>query len=279
MYIEIQTTNNKCRFCGGGLGYFEEKRNTRTFRRKYFSDLPIILDSKEFFRTCCIDCFYKKFKRYPKSPNAINNDFHFLLEIPLDVIDKEKKRRFSITKEKMIKRYGNKDGTERWNNYCEKQSYSNSFEYKNKRYGWSEEEFNLYNKSRAITLKNLIKKYGDKDGIKRYNEYCEKQSKNGNTLEYFQEVYGLSEGKERYEKVCKMKSITPENMKRLYGDKWKEKYFKWLFSERTVKYYSQVSQKVFNKIVDVFNLNKETVFYHDNNSEKCFIDKIGRAHV
>ena len=43
----------------------------------------------------------------------------------------------TVTKEKMIKKYGISEGTEKWNSYCKKQADSNKFEYKHEKY-WKE---------------------------------------------------------------------------------------------------------------------------------------------
>lgn len=53
------------------------------------------------------------------------------------------------TLENMIRKYGERDGLVRWEAYKHKQSYSNSFEYKRDKYGWTESQFNEYNKKRG----------------------------------------------------------------------------------------------------------------------------------
>ena len=45
------------------------------------------------------------------------------------------------------------------------------------------------NAKKALTLSNLIKKYGEEEGILRYNKYCEKL-RGKRTLEYFIDKYG-----------------------------------------------------------------------------------------
>lgn len=107
--------------------------------------------------------------------------------------------------EKYQLRYGIDEGTERFNSYCKKQGESNTFEYKHKKYGWDEDDFAKYNKSRAITLENMIKKYGKEEGRKKYNDYCKKQSYVGCKKEYFIEKYGKEEGLERYVSMLEKK--------------------------------------------------------------------------
>ena len=95
--------------------------------------------------------------------------------------------------------FGEEEGLKKWNHYCELQSKSNKFEYKKEKYGWTEEDFNNFNKTRAITLENQIAKYGEEEGTKRFNDYCEKQVYAGNKLEYFIEKLGEIEGRKKYE--------------------------------------------------------------------------------
>lgn len=102
------------------------------------------------------------------------------------------------TLDKMIKKYGIEDGTSRWNIYCNRQKETNTLTYKREKYGWTDEEFDEYNKKRSVTLENQIALYGVEQGTIRYNEYVEKQRYSGCSLEYFKEKYGIDDGKKRY---------------------------------------------------------------------------------
>jgi hypothetical protein len=55
----------------------------------------------------------------------------------------------AITLENMIKKYGDIEGEIKWQEYKDKQAYSNSFEYKRDKYGWGYDEWITYNKSRG----------------------------------------------------------------------------------------------------------------------------------
>lgn len=83
-----------------------------------------------------------------------------------------------------------------------KQAVSNSFEYKQIKHGWTEEQYNEYNKSRASTEENFIARHGVEEGTKLWKEYCERQSYT-TTLEYFIEQYGEEEGRKKYEEFDK----------------------------------------------------------------------------
>ena len=66
----------------------------------------------------------------------------------------------TVTLEKLIITYGINEGKIRWEIYKQKQAYTNSFEYKNKKYGMTEEQFKNYNKNRSSTLELMCKRYG-----------------------------------------------------------------------------------------------------------------------
>lgn len=155
------------------------------------------------------------------------------------------------TKEHWILMFGEKVGLEKWNNYCKLQSISNTYEYKKEKYGWSKEDFDDYNKSRAITLENQIAKYGKEKGTKRFNEYCDKQSYAGCKLEYFIEKYGENEGKIKYYEMVIHKAITLDNMIRIYGEmEGKIRYEKYINTSHC--FYSKISKELFDEISDQF---------------------------
>ncbi len=113
----------------------------------------------------------------------------------------------AVTKKGLIKKYGDEEGIKRWNSYCSKQAESNTFEYKNKKYGMSKEEFDEYNKSRAVTYDNLVKRHGKEKGEEIWNNYCERQAYT-NTKDHLGD---------RYEDINKLKKINLENMIRIHG--------------------------------------------------------------
>lgn len=151
------------------------------------------------------------------------------------------------TKEHWILMFGEKVGLEKWNNYCKLQSKTNTYEYKKEKFGWTKDDFDNYNKSRAVTLDNLTKKYGKKEAEKRFKSYCEKQSYVGCKLEYFIEKYGENEGKVKYYEMLKHKAITLDNMIRIYGEtEDKIKYENYIKLQRN--FYSKISKELFDKI-------------------------------
>jgi len=142
--------------------------------------------------------------------------------------------------------YGRK-GYEYWDLYRKRQAYTNTFEYKKKKYNWSEEDFKKYNQSRAATIENYIKRHGEIEGARLWDIYLKRQAYT-NTFEYYIEKFNGDKIKAKYEfnKYNKSKAITYKNLMIKYNDE--DKVLKILENKYCSQYYSLVSQKLFNKI-------------------------------
>lgn len=161
------------------------------------------------------------------------------------VLSSEYQKNKSNTEENFIKKYGLKLGKEKWNSYCEKHKIKNTFEYKNEKFGWTKEDFDHYNKSRSVTLENLIVRHGEIKGRELWTSYRERQSYT-KSQSYIVEKYGQDE----WERLCKVKSHTYESfLERNCGN-----------IERAVEQYNEycksVSKRMISsKIADQFFLN------------------------
>lgn len=113
----------------------------------------------------------------------------------------------AVTLENMILKYGEDEGHVRWQLYKERQAYSNSYEYKKEKHGWTREQFDEYNSSRAQTLEKMIARYGEEDGSKKWLDYCERQAYT-NTEQYFIEKHGRQKGIEKYLQINKEKAVS-----------------------------------------------------------------------
>lgn len=102
------------------------------------------------------------------------------------------------TLDNYIKLHGPVEGQRLWDEYKAKQAHSNTFEYKQEKHGWTEDQFNEYNLSRASTKENFIARHGEDEGTRRWKEYCDRQAYT-TTLEYFIEKYGEEEGRSKYD--------------------------------------------------------------------------------
>ena len=152
----------------------------------------------------------------------------------------------------MIKKYGISEGIQRWNSYCKKQADSNKFEYKHEKHGMTLEEYNEYNKSRAVTLDNMIKRYGVNEGLIHWNQYVERERYTC-TLPYYIEKYGEEIGKEKYDILINKRN--PAN--RLFGP-------------------SAISLEMFDKLIKNY---KNNIVYYDENEYSVHTNKLCLYHV
>jgi hypothetical protein len=87
----------------------------------------------------------------------------------------EYQSRRAITLENMIRKYGDVEGEIRWEQYKDKQAYTNSYEYKKEKYGWNYEQWDEYNRSRGIRGPNY--RYREKSTIPYYDRLVEQYGK------------------------------------------------------------------------------------------------------
>jgi len=120
--------------------------------------------------------------RLSRIPGTIEY-FTIFKKIPYDkaVIQRDEYNKRSVpTLKNMITKYGKDEGEKRWEIYRQKQAYTNSYEYKRDKHGWSMSEYENYNKSRGSVGESngnygtsyyevWVKKFG-KDEADRMNE-------------------------------------------------------------------------------------------------------------
>lgn len=104
------------------------------------------------------------------------------------------------TLEKFTVDYGPIWGPVRWQEYCDRQAYTNTLEYKANTYNMSESEFKNYNKSRASTKRNFIKRHGKFEGERLWNEYKDRQSYT-KSLQYQIDLHGEEEGRKKFAEI------------------------------------------------------------------------------
>ena len=98
-----------------------------------------------------------------------------------------------------IKKYGKENGTERYNTYIKKLSFTNSLVGFKERYGEEEGEryFKEVSEKKTVTLDNYTSKYGEVDGLNKYLESNYNKGKS-TRLEYFIDKYGENKGVELF---------------------------------------------------------------------------------
>lgn len=177
----------------------------------------------------------------------------------------------TASKQRWVDKYGQHQGLIKFNQYRERQAYTNSFQYKQKKLGWNKQQFNQYNKSRAVTLQNCIGRHGVKQGTKIFQQYCNKQAYAGVKLQYFIQKYGQQKGLQIYKQIGKQKAQTLQNMCRRYGNvngviKWQH-YLKHNGKGSFGK--SKISQQLFDSISNI--IGKQNVKYSNNQGEHYII--------
>ena len=165
---------------------------------------------------------------------------------------------------KLIFVHGIETGMEIFENYKNKQAYTNTFEYKQIKYGISKFQFDEYNKSRAITIDNLIKKHGNDEGTRKYISYCERQAFT-NSEEYL--------GKEKYKEVNRKKSHTLQTYVERYGElEGRSKLIEFYGKLSPNRSYSKISQECFDEVVLMLTEEEnEKTYYATKNKEYCLI--------
>lgn len=163
--------------------------------------------------------------------------------------------------------YGERLGEIKFKEVQTFQALSNSKEYK----GMTDEEFKRYNNSRAITLKNMIKKYGEEEGTKVFNEYREKQRYKKSKQRYIDE-FGEEHGLEIFKEINKKKVQNLENFQRKYGkEEGLRRYSHFLVSRRCP--FSKMASNLFRKTESSLNRNDVTYIYQPKTEEFSIYQK------
>lgn len=208
---ELEQLNTHCINCGKFLVY--DKGDIHFGKTKLSATGITFLSNSKYdgniYHLCrCQECVGKKFPdiyTHPLLSCKFSKAKQYAFNVPDGSFKKYVHERQSLTKDSMIKKYGEEKGLEKWNSYCQKQSITNTFEYKKEKYGMTEKEFKEYNKSRSSTKELFIKRHGEEVGTKMWEEYCERQ-RYTTSLEYFIKKYGENDGYEKYANFAKIRA-------------------------------------------------------------------------
>ena len=258
-----------CRFCGEkiiNLNFYI----TYNTKQKYIQlSVPYIycreIDHKKYYLSCCENCLLKHFKDNPPKAQKYyfmkaNKYGAYCFGYSYDEYKKICSMTVGVTEKSMIKKWGEELGIQKWNEYKRKQSVTNTFEYKKKKFNWNKEQFDEFNKSRAVTLKNLQNKYGKELGEIYFNDYVEKQ-KLTKSHEYMINKYG----EEKTKAINQSKGQTLSNYIKRLGKIEGLKQYEIMLSHHK-NYFSKISQKFFDEI-DKYISQKYTTYYATKNHE------------
>lgn len=241
-----------CRFCG-------RKVITPTAKISIYKDGAInlakpsvkyrIIEGKRYELSCCEKCLIDHFKDNPPKSSKYyymkaNRFGAYSFGYGYDEYKKITSMCLGVTKERMIKKYGEEEGLKRWKSYCDIHSYICSKQSYIDKYG-QEEGLNKYYNDRAMTKELCIKRHGKEDGIKMWNNYCEQQ-RYTNSLEYFIKKYGKEKGIKKYD-IFAQKRIEP------------------FLNQENSKSTSRVSQDLFKKLEKYLPPDDEIYFFDKNN--------------
>lgn len=160
-------------------------------------------------------------------------------------------RRKGITERNLINKHGEEEGRRRWKSYREKQAKSNTFEYKKEKYGWTREQFDEYNQSRSTTRENFIRRHGKDKGLKKWEEYRQRQHHTCSE-EYFIERYGPKRGRKKYRK---WRDKADKNFSKKYADGFYPRGVSKIANDFCWRLYSEIKDR-FKKIY-FGDLNRE----------------------
>lgn len=202
-----------CRICGKKIINSNSRLAFGQYSGEIFPCAPSvqyrIIDGNKYEISACGKCIEEHFKENPpKAPKyyymRANKFGAFAYNYSYDEYKKICSATVGVTEQSMIKKWGEEEGKRRWKEYCDKQALTNTFEYKKEMYGWDKKKFKEFNKSRAVTKDLCIKRHGEEEGLKIWEEYCQKQSYT-NSLEYFINKYGKDEGTKKFNDFCKLR--------------------------------------------------------------------------
>lgn len=259
----------KCRFCGAKIinsnfvicFNLKEKWIKLQTPQIYCREI----NGNKYYLSCCESCLLNHFQDCPPKGTKYyfmkaNKYGAYCYGYSYEEYKQICSMTVAVTEKAMIRKWGEELGIIKWKEYCNKQSIKNKYEYKKKHYNWTKEQFDEFNKSRAVTLKNLQNKYGDELGKKYFDDYVQKQ-RITKSKSYMINKYG----EEYANKINQSKANTLSNYIKKYGQTEGLKKYELMLSHHR-NYFSKMSQQFFNEI-DKYISKKYTTYYATKNQE------------
>ena len=273
IYSNYNIKHSPCKLCNSAIFYphtlisIDSSKTVKLLHANYSTYK--IFNNKKYQLEICYFCLSKEFPEIKlKSSNKLFNTCNKYVKFAFNVNDedyKNKRKDHGVTLTKLITKYGINRGTAKWEKYCSFQKEKNTFEYKKKEYNFTKSQFNEFNKSRGVTKNNLIKKYGDSDGLIKWNNYVERQ-RFTKSLDYYIHKYGDIDGPLKFNSVNLSKGLTLSNFINKYGEEIGTIKFK-EYLNHAVSPVSKVSQCFFKELDDILSPFNLKTYYFSKNTE------------
>ena len=175
---ENKIIRNKCRCCSQDIIYdntdikINKFKKIRILGKSYLTTKNI--DGIQYNLSVCQPCLLKYFPDTNVPVNIFNimcDQTKFAFNIPDEVYTRSRKK-YAMTLQHMIEKYGKEEGERIWKNYCEKQSRTKSWAYMVEKYG--EKKALEINRAKSQSLEAYIKRYGKEKGTDLYMDKVEK---------------------------------------------------------------------------------------------------------
>ena len=180
----------------------------------------------------------------------------------------KKKIKYTHSKQYYIDKYGKIEGEKRWIEI--NKSKAITLENMIKKYGEKEGKirYEKWKEETSQTKENMIKRYGEEEGKKKWNIFIEKR-KYISSGQYYIDKYGEERGKEVLREIRRHYSITKENMIKKYGKEEGEKrYEKWKKGiSNNTSFYSKQSIEFLEPIYEFIiqnNFTNEDIYWKEN---------------
>jgi len=162
----------KCIECGNDIEYYDTKAKIKKngelkiYGKSWKSTKTV--NNVTYHLVVCQNCLLNRFeiKNLSRVFNLCNAPTIYAFNIDEESAQAWRKENISITRKNLINKYGEFEGNKRWEDYVDKQKITKSWEYMVEKYG--EEKARQINKSKAITLENFQRKYGNNIGKEKY---------------------------------------------------------------------------------------------------------------
>lgn len=259
-YLEYGVDHVPCNSCSNAIWY-------PTTIASYHGEIFKVTNSNSntskkvgrstYYLRLCYSCLIKAHpEARVKNPSKLFNTCSPIVKTAFFVSDEDyltQRKSHAVTKEKI--------GEAAWSRYVDFQRTKNTYRYKKRKYGWSKDEFEAYNKARAITLANLTSKYGEILGLKKWEEYLAKQRWT-KSFEYMSKRYG----EETAKSINASKALTEETFIRKYGTIDGPLKFQ-RFIDKTRHSVSKASQFFFKELDERIKEYRLTTYFDAKNKE------------